>query len=372
MVRWWTSWLLVSALATAQPPAAVHGPRVTIQALQQPTWEVLDAVGRQLNRLFTGTVVQSKARTRPIDLELDEATVAETLEAVARATGGRVTRSSRFVYRVDEGRPAIGEIGEPLGDFQCWLRYVRYTYYSYYYPAEPAKVTRLAYLSPYIAIEAPSDPEALRLAGVSAPAARTDTGDELLATARRSRTIAPYDNDPRLWLLSDLLATAGLHLTSLRSLWFDVTFARELAAMRFDFRLADGAGQLQSDGDYDARLEPPEEGQDWSAGAAVNLQRALGLDPEQPTGPERVWVEGRFFDADDRPLYTLATAEAPIRDEALWQNRWSFRLYRLDEKVKPVRLEVLLYVPLGTGVTERVTFEHVPLPARSDDPPPPL
>jgi len=365
MVRWIVLAMLAT-MALAQPPAAVHGPRVTIHAAQRPIAEVFDNVGRQLNRYFTGTVVQGKNRSNPIDLDLESASVAETLEAIAAATNGRVTRSSRFVYRVDDSRTGIGEVGQPLGDYQCWLRYVRYTYYSYFYPAEPGKVSRLAYLSPYIAIEAPSDPEALRIASVSAPAALTGTGDEISATSRRSRTVGPYDNDPRLWLLSDLLNTSGLELASLRQLWFDVTFARELAAMRFDFLLADGAGQLQSDGAYDARLEAPEEGPDWSAGATVNLACALGLDPEQPTGPDKVWVEGRFFDADGRPLYTLNTAEAPTRDEALWQNRWRFRIYRLDEKIKPVRLEVMLYVPSGTGATERVIFEHVPVPARSD------
>lgn len=367
MVRW-TAGLLLAVVALAQPPAAVYGPRVNLEASQRPASEVLDQVGRQLNRYFTGTAVQGANRNKPVDLVLHDATVAETLQAVAAATGGRVTRSSRFVYRVDDSRGAIGEVGQRLGDYACWLRYVRYTYYSYYYPAEPTKVSRLAYLSPYIAIEAPSDPEALRIASVSPPGAVTGQGDELTATSRRSRTTGPYDSDPRLWLLSDLLTLGGLDLAMLRQLWFDVTFARELQALRFDFRLADTVGQLQSDGDYDARLEPPDEDQSWSAGAAVTLSCALGVDPEQPTGPDRVWVEGQFYDADDRPLYTQNTAEAPSRDEALWQNRWRFRLYRIDEKTKPARLELQLYVPVGTGVTERVTFEHVALPARSDAP----
>ena len=356
--------VLFAATVVCGQPTSLYGPRITIHADGLATGDVLADIGRQMNRLFTGTAVQSKSRTAPLTMNLDDATVAETLEAIDRATNCRVTRASRFVYRVDASRKTVGEVGQPLGDYQCWLRYVRYSFYSYFYPTNDS---RRAYVSPYIAIEAPSDPESLRIQSVSAPGALTPGNDELGSLSRRSRTTGPWDNDPRIWLLSDLLEAPAPDVMSLKQLWFDVTFAARLDAMRFDFLLAGGGGQLQSDGEFDARLEAPEDN-DWAGGTTVELQRALGVDPEQPTGPERLWVEGRFYDADDRPVFTQLSSETPTQDEALWRNRWSFKVYKGDQKALPVRLEVQLYVPSGTGATERVTFEHVPLPPRSDDP----
>lgn len=367
MVKWLLC-LLGAAVAWGQPPAAVYGPRVTLHATGQPAAEVFDAVGRQLNRVFTGPALQGARRREPLDLDLDEATVAETLAALSEAAGAPIVRQAPHVYRVGETRQPGGEIGQPLGDFRCWLRSMRYLFYSTYFPAGPGRVARSAYLSPSLAIEAPSDPEALRIASVSPPTALTDGGDELASVPNRTRPTGPSGGDPRSWLFADLLNTRGLPVPSLARLWFDVTFVEELVARRYLFRLADGPGQLQSDGEFDALLEPAEEEAGWSAGALVTLRCPVGLDPEAPAGPDRIGVEGQFFDATDRPLYTIGTGNAAAVDEGLWQNQWRFRLYATDRKVEPVRLDVRLYVPEGLGVTERVTFEHLAVPPRSDDP----
>ena len=144
----------------ARPPAAQFGPRVSLSG-ELPLSTALLRLGRQLNRRFWGPPLnRSETARRSYAWHLDNATVADTLDAIRQTTGFEVRRGSRYYYQLDEQGPR-GSIGQPLGDFRVWLPAVRMFFSSYLYPAYADRVYQRLSVSPLFLVEAPCDPEAL-------------------------------------------------------------------------------------------------------------------------------------------------------------------------------------------------------------------
>ncbi len=368
----WSLALALAALTLAAPePRDECGPRVTLVGTGIPLNDALERIGRQINRFFVGNLLQQPAGQRPYDFDLRGATVSETLAAVEGTVGYQVRRRNRGSYSIIGQKP-VGQVGQRVGDFRVWLSMVQYYFYSMVSAAGGGTFQR-GYLLPQITIEAPSDPEALRLRSVAPPVGLAPNGQELLPTRGRGRLAQPSGNEPNQWLVNEYLQAPEAGTADAVAVFLDLTFAAALSRYAFDFRLDTAEPQLQTDGDYDARLEPVPRAVDWRRGVDVEL-----TGPPPPDGAQgnpqqalnrQVWVEGRLF-AEAEPLYTETALVTVAAAEPTWTSTWRFALAPPDLRLKPTRLELAVAAAEGTGDTRRVTFDHVAIPTRFEEEPP--
>lgn len=360
-------WLipLLLTFAAAQPRATV-GPRVTLSG-EVELGDALDRIGRQLNRRFTGNILrQKKLLQQTYAFDLDAATVAEALDQLALLTGYRIRRQNRFLYRIDVGVPVTGDVGRQFGDFRVWLSMVRYLFYSYRYPAMDRSWDR-AQLLPQFELEAPSDPESLRIRSILPPHAVGNDGLELPPLNPGAETESPSGSDPRIWTLMQYVTAPDPRIEMLDRVWFDVRFARELQQYGFDYALDLSVPQLQTDGPFDAQLEPQEK-PNWEQGVTITVTGPIpaNVPPEQVErwAPRYLWAEGQFLGADDRPLYTETRLEGTHIADPFWVTVWRVNLADVDGDATPERLRLELTMPGAETTLERVEFEHIPLPER--------
>jgi len=237
--------LLVLAPVSAAPPRTQYGPRVTLEG-RLPLSQALRQIGRQMNRYFLGAALnQPETAAKVHDWHLSEATVSTTLDAVQQATGCRLQRSGRNYYALD---PAAGPgaIGQPLGDYRVWLPRMRLYFSSYLGLLRGSRAYTYMQVMPQLVVEAPSDPEALRIVAIGN--ATTVLPDGQASPPSPTVQQHPDPSDPRCWLLSPSLYLRDAPAAELQRLSFDVTFAAQLDELRFDFTLGADRAQLLTDG----------------------------------------------------------------------------------------------------------------------------
>lgn len=202
--------LLAWVAVGADSFAAQYGPRVTHEADEQPLAEVLEAVGRQLNRRLELAGRQTEA-ARPVTLRLTDATAGEALLELEELVGARAMRRSRERYVLQPVRDLPGFVGQPIGAWRLWLESVAYALTSTIYPADPAR--RYARESTYgqFRFDAPSDADAVRLRRLR----QVPLGLEPARGQRQADVLAPDSNDPRQWRLQALLETPAAGVTAI-------------------------------------------------------------------------------------------------------------------------------------------------------------
>ncbi|NUQ02206.1 MAG: hypothetical protein HUU35_20350 [Armatimonadetes bacterium] len=360
--------LSLLAAAVAEPPPAVFGPRVNLVGEAIPLGEAMERIGRQINRRFVGAPLQREQARQTYRFQLENATVADTLRAVEETTGLRIVRrSGRSGYVLTE-TPPVGQIGRRFGDYRVWVPTLRYSFYSYLAVADPARRYQRSLVNPSFVIEAPSDAEALRIRSIGAPWGMTASGLELPPTNPQAVVQQPSPNDARLWVLDQYIQAPELGVPELARVWFEVVFARSLTELRFDYPLKMTAPQLQTDGEFDAQLDPQPKVNYVQPGLALMLSGPVpaGLDPgnAMPSLARYLAVEGRFYEANDQALYTEMRLESATVVTDRLTTTWRALLDPTDARKVPARLELRCYVPSEEGTAERVEFEYLPMPPR--------
>lgn len=355
--------LLVGALAGADPLAAEYGPRVNLELTDQPLADVVDAVGRQINRRLEGSFLQQAPGRKPVDLVLHDATVAQALASIEELAECRALRRSRERYVLQPQRELPGFVGQPLGDWHLWLESVQYTLSSIIYPADPTRRWARVSTCAQFRLDAPSDADSVRLRRLRQP------GLPAADPARQSRfadVTAPDPNDNRQWRLQLWLPVPGPDETSIERGEFTGEFASSCRQVKFDFGdLGSEETLLQTDGDLDVQLEAPQtrRGPLWRVSLFLPPP---AVEPNQsaprPTPP---WVEFWLRDRDAQPLYVDSRAEG----STLEQDRlvWRYLVQPNDpEAAGGATLTVEVTLPEGESEAVPIRFEQIPMPDRRE------
>lgn len=360
--------LSLTALAGADVPPAEYGPRVTLPDRPISIQEAAEQIGRQINRRLYGAELRERdVATRTIRLPLRDATARCALDGFEAATGLTLRRQSRFYYAVGRQDYGYRRVGVPLGDWVAWLNYVRYYFYSYLYFTDPPYRGSAARLYTHLSLDAPSDAESCRVVAVGNLRAVTRGDEEILDGQRQGDVRQPDGQDPASWVLTQSVEAPGPDVAELAELSFEVRFCERLDELVYTFdHLPATTPRLQTVGDYDATLSAGD------GGPNIGLE---GPAPEwfQPTrssGPaesER-WIEARLF-AGEKPLYTQWNATSSTVDNGIWRATWTIRPTAPDQRERPDRLVLRLYVPHGEGSSERIAFHGVPIPNRDPEAP---
>lgn len=365
----WSALLgLLTAATAAEPPPTVYGPRITLQSETEPLGEVVRALARQLNRQFTGPVLDNETlANRPTALRLDGATVYEALRALQEVTGYRVNRQSRWSYQLTTSRTFLPD-RRPFGDYHVALYYVRYNYDSYLYLGDPARNSLTARLMPYFYLYAPSDAEALRIQSIGPPTASVG-GQALAAVSTNRPALTPDNRDPSVWTCYSYVDAPPPETAVLDEVSLPVTYYQSLRELVFEFREPwQTKSRSRRHGGYTATIASKSTDEsDQTLRVTIAGPVPDGFDEQRINALLRseLWCEARFYQGDE-PLFTETSGAGANQKDGVWTSRWTLKLGGVDAGRPVDRLVVRFYVPGKVGESLLTSYSQVPLPDRQD------
>jgi hypothetical protein len=356
---------LLPVAAGAQPRTWL-GPHVNLEATGVTAAEAFDALGRQLNTHFW--IGWSNPQTAPTyDVHLHDLTPAEAVARLAELTGQKLRRNGREGWGPADAPselPALGKpLPPPLGAWTVWLREIACHFTGTV--SAPGRGGRQAHLAitPSFLVQAPSDAELLRVTRCRAAAAVTADGAELSTNDRGWMWNQSY-NDPSCWLLAPELGPLDRPVSALASVGFDLLLV-DLSERVFEFEPLAAAGrhggELQTDGEVDARLDPPAPGAPPSFVLSGPIPAGAGdhwLERLQRPGT----VDARLYAAGGRPLYSHLETRNVSHDPTHWEAHLAVTVDGPDARLTPARLTLTVYLPGVSETTLHVGFNDVPAP----------
>jgi len=382
--------LLGAPLVAQTDRSPVTGPRITIDAVDQPLETILTDLAKQLNRRFTGYITDRGPSLRELQtLQLESATIPQLRAALWDLTGATMSRAARTMWTLNIARELPPEpLSIDVAEGRLRLDWLRFYYYRYLWPADPAHDQQVSILTPSLTYEAVDDVAGLRLLGMADAGATASDGEPLGLRQKGALTATPAPTDPASFALTPSLDAPGPEVKRLANVWIDLRFAERLLHSRIEFAdLKSTAQQRGKNAGATAVLSARSEGEAPSL-LTVTVTQPLPavIDPKLDAAVLRRegWVEARFYDADGQPLLTearLISVDRESLDDQQWVTRWQFSVSNQPwigrtpadmaalVAPTPARLVLDCYRPAGKVALERVTFEDLPMPPREGDAP---
>jgi hypothetical protein len=366
--RWWCCALVALAFASGPARAYRLGPQVTLEGDAIPLREVLDRLGRQLNRQLQAGWTGDPRLAKTYAFKLRRASPRVAVETFERVTGHRLRGQSRFHATVewDAAVPRCG-LGKPLGPFVVWLEEVRRGHHFTMGDGRDAQATTVnRWLAPRLTVQAGYESELLGLVQSGPLVAVTDAGAELRPMGDRTRRWYQWQRtESGLLALDEMSLPLGSgELRLLRRLDLELVVQR-LRHIEFTVDQISRPGTtLLTEDDVDLRCET-------SRGSRPRLSIAgalpAGLDDQRREHYQQMLrreatLEAQYFTADGEPRYTeVSGVDVGVQGKS-WTLRCAPRFVGEERTTSIDRLVVRLHLPLEQRETHHVVFDDVPVP----------